>query len=289
MKYQPHPEVWLLIAALVGLGFYAARVVGPKAVRDGSPIVTRRQVGWFFTGVAVLWISSDYPIHDISEERLYSVHMVQHLLLSYVAAPMFLLATPTWLARLVVGEGKWLRRLCHPVFAGVTFNIVTVALHWPETVNASVGNGPLHYGLHVLLVFSALLMWMPVVGPLPDLRLSLPAQMVYLFMMSIVPTVPSAWLIFAEGAVYSAYDIPERLWGLSVTSDQQIAGLLMKLVAGFYLWGLIIVLFFKWARRNMEANRVGRTLTERQILTWDDVKDELQGPPTPTTPTTPTA
>ena len=41
--FQPHPEVWLLIASIAGLGIYAARVIGPKVVRDGSPIVTRRQ------------------------------------------------------------------------------------------------------------------------------------------------------------------------------------------------------------------------------------------------------
>src|SRR5262245_55161771 len=217
MPYQAHPDVWLLVAGAIGLGWYAVRVVGRNAVRDGSPIVTRRQVGWFVAGLAVLWAASDWPIHDIAEERLYSVHMLQHLLISYVAAPMFLLATPTWLARLLVGEGRWLRKLCHPVVAGVIYNAVIVFLHWQNTVNASVANPVAHYGLHVLLFSASLLMWMPVCGPVPELRLSLPGQMVYLFAMSIVPTVPAAWLTMAEGVVYSAYDIPERLWGLSAT------------------------------------------------------------------------
>lgn len=274
-EYQLHPEVWVLVIALVAMGFYAVRVIGPKAVRDGSPIVTRRQVGWFFTGIAVLWAASEWPVHDIAEERLYFFHMIQHLLLAFVAAPVFLLATPTWLARLVVGEGRWLRRLCHPVVAGGLFNAVSLLLHWQNTVNTSVENPAAHFGLHALLMFSALLMWMPVCGPVPELRLSLPAQMVYLFLMSIVPTVPAAWLTFAEGVVYSAYDIPERLWGVSATTDQQIAGLIMKLAGGFYLWTLIIVLFFKWAKRHMEAERAGRTLSERQILTWAEVEDEL--------------
>jgi putative membrane protein len=160
-----------------------------------------------------------------------------------------------------------------------------VFLHWPAVVNHSVQNGPLHYSLHVLLVFAALLMWMPVCGPMPDLRISLPAQMIYLFLMSVVPTVPSAWLIFADTPVYKVYDIPQRMWGWSVIDDQQIAGLIMKLVAGFYLWGLIMVLFFKWAYRNQAANKAGRTLSERQILTWDDVKDELTTPAEPKAPT----
>lgn len=275
VPFQAHPEVWVLVVGLAALGGYAVRVVGPKAVRDGSPVVTRRQVGWFVGGMLVLWLASDWPMHDVAEERLYSVHMVQHLLLAYVVPPLFLLATPTWLARLVVGGNPVLRRLAHPVVAGVLFNVVTVFLHWQNTVNGSVENPAVHYGLHVLLVSASLLMWLPVCGPVPELRLSLPSQMVYLFLMSIVPTVPAAWLTLAEGVVYSAYDVPERMWGWSATTDQQVAGLIMKLVAGFYLWGLIVVLFFKWASRNMQANRAGRTLTEREILTWDDVKQEL--------------
>ena len=275
MAYQAHPEVWLLIAAAIGLGGYTVKVIGPKAVRDGSPIVTRRQVGWFAAGVVVLWAASDWPIHDIAEERLYFVHMIQHLLLSYVAAPLFLLATPTWFARLLVGEGRWLRKLCHPVVAGVIYNAVILFTHWQNAVNGSVANPAVHYGLHVLLFAASLLMWMPVCGPVPELRLSLPGQMVYLFLMSIVPTVPAAWLTMAEGVVYSAYDIPERLWGISAVEDQQYAGLIMKLGAGMYLWTLITVLFFKWAGRNMAAEKAGRTLTEREILTWDTVKEEL--------------
>jgi putative membrane protein len=278
VPWQPHPEVWLLLVALVVLGVVAVRVVGPKAVRDGSPVVTRRQIGWFAAGVVVLAVASDWPVHDIAEERLYSVHMVQHLLLSYVAPPLFLLAMPTWLARLVVGGSPTLRFLARPVVAGVLYNAVIVFSHWQNVVNGSVDNAAAHYGLHVVLVGASLLMWLPVCGPVPELRLSLPGQMLYLFMMSIVPTIPAAWLTFAEGVVYSSYDIPERLWGLSATSDQQIAGLVMKLVAGFYLWVLIVVLFFRWAARNQAADRAGRTLSERQILTWDEVKDELVTP-----------
>jgi putative membrane protein len=277
-SYQLHPEVWVLVGALLGLGWYAAHVIGPKVVRDGSPIVTRRQRTWFFAAVFLLWAATTWPMHDIAEERLYFIHMVQHVLLQFVIAPMFLLATPTWLARLVVGEGRWLRRLCHPVVAGGLFNLVAIFTHWQTTVNTSVESGGFHYGVHVLVTGVALLMWMPVCGPMPDLRLSLPGQMIYLFLMSIVPTVPAAWLVLADGVVYSAYDIPERLWGISPTSDQQLAGLFMKLVAGFYLWGLIVVLFFKWAKRHEEANKAGRTLSERQLLTWDDVKDELTEP-----------
>ena len=120
----------------------------------------------------------------------------------------------------------------------------------------------------MLLVITALPWWMPVCGPIPEWRQSLPAQMVYLFLMSVVPTVPGAWLTFADGAVYKVYDIPQRMWGISVTQDQQAAGLIMKLGGGAYLWTLITMLFFRWAARHEEAERLGRIVTERDVLTW---------------------
>jgi putative membrane protein len=247
--------VLLLVGAVVAMGVWAVRVIGPKVVPAGEPIVSAGQRRWFAAGVGVLLVASMWPMHDISEQRLYAVHMVQHTLLAFVVPPMFLLATPRWLAELVVGRGTWLRHLCHPVVAGGTFSVVTIFLHWQWTVNTSVTNGAVHYGLHVLLVTVALLMWVPVCGPLHELRLSLPGQMIYLFIMSIIPTVPAAWLTLADGAVYEAYDHGPRLWGLSVTTDQQLAGLFMKLVAGFYLWGIIIVLFFRWAGQEMGPRR----------------------------------
>ena len=98
-RFHAHPEVWLLIAGIIGLALYATRVIGPKVVRDGSPIVTGRQKFWFVFGVVMLWVAADWPVHDIGEHYLYSVHMAQHLLLTMVVPPLFLLATPTWLAR----------------------------------------------------------------------------------------------------------------------------------------------------------------------------------------------
>jgi putative membrane protein len=91
---------------------------------------------------------------------------------------------------------------------------------------------------------TALLMWMPVIGPFKELHISYPAKMGYLFLQSIVPTVPAGWLTFAEGPVYKHYNIPVRVWGLSVANDQQIAGAIMKVGGSFYLWGIIIYMYF---------------------------------------------
>lgn len=257
-RWVPHPEVWLLVVGLVGLYVWAARVIGPKAVPAGTPAVTQSQWRWFAFGIVLLWLAADWPVHDIGEQYLYLVHMVQHTVLTLVVPAVLLLATPEWLARLVLGSGRvdrWVHKLARPVPAAVIFNALALLLHWQVVVNTASSNGVFHYGVHTTIVASAFLLWLPVCGPLPELRISVPAQMLYLFITSIVPTVPGAWLVFAEGAVYSVYDIPERLFGISVTTDQQVAGAIMKLGAGTYLWVVITVLFFTWSARNQAADR----------------------------------
>jgi putative membrane protein len=284
-RWQPHPEVWLLVLGVVGLSLYITRVIGPKVVPAGQPVLTRFQKANLVAGILTLWLASDWPLHDLGEEYLFSLHMTQHLLLSYVMPVFFLLATPQWLARLVVPAGsvsyRCLRRLSRPIVAGVIFNGVLIFTHWPALVNQVVTNGFQHYAIHILVVASAVLMWMPVFGPFDEWRISSPAAMVYLFAMSLLPTLPASWLIFADGSVYDVYDTSFRLWGISVTSDQQAAGLIMKLVGGSFLWMLIFVIFFRWAYASQSDDpvRIANARTPRspepvanRALTYDDVR-----------------
>jgi putative membrane protein len=273
-RWQPHPEVWVLVGGVIGLAIYALRVVGPKVVPAGQPVVSRQQLAWFGLGVVLLWLASDWPMHDIAEEYLFSAHMIQHMLLTFVVPPVLLLATPEWLARLVLGRGtakKVFYFLARPVPAALLFNGFLVFTHAPGTVNLAVQNALVHYLVHTVLVFTAFLLWMPVCGPLPELRISYPAQMLYLFVTSIVPTVPAGWLTFAEGAVYSAYDVPARLWGISVTSDQQAAGAIMKLVGGSFLWLVITIRFFQWAAKFSDTDKASDQAGPAHDLPWEKV------------------
>jgi len=86
------------------------------------------------------------------------------------------------------------------------------------------------------------------------MQMSEPAKMLYLFLMSIVPTVPAGWLTLAEGVVYKSYDTTDPLWGISPVHDQQAAGAVMKIVGGFYLWGLIAIRFARYATGQREAD-----------------------------------
>lgn len=257
LAFQWHPEVWLLVGFLTAAYVYMVRVIGPKAVAPGQPVVTRFNIVTFVAAMVLLWAASDWPLHDISEEYLYSAHMLQHMALSYFVPPLALMATPTWLARVLLGSGGLYRTVkwfAHPVVAGVLFNASVMILHIPLLVNESVQNGPLHYLLHVMVVTTSLLMWMPVCGPVPEFRIGVAGAMIYLFLQSVVPTVPAAWLTFADGVVYRAYDTPVRLWGISVIDDQQLAGAIMKTAGGIYLWAIIIYLFFaKFAARQQDS------------------------------------
>ena len=256
LAFQWHPEVWLLVGFLTVAYIYMVRVIGPKAVAPGQPVVSRANIVTFVMAMLTLWFASDWPLHDISEEYLYSAHMVQHMALSYFVPPLALMATPTWLARVLLGNGRLYRTVkwfAHPIVAGVLFNASVMILHIPLLVNESVQNGPLHYLLHVMVVSTSLLMWMPVCGPVPEFRIGVAGAMIYLFLQSVVPTVPAAWLTFAEGVVYQAYDKPLRLWGISVVDDQQLAGAIMKTAGGLFLWAIVIYLFFtKFSARQSE-------------------------------------
>lgn len=266
-RFQANVEVYLLVAFLIGAYVYMVRVIGPSAVTDGKPVVTRKNIICFIGAMMLLFAASTWPIHQIGEGYLYSVHMLQHMMLSYLMPPLVLLATPEWLLRVLVGQGRLYRAVCfaaRPVVAGIAFNVIVMVTHIPGVVNASTTNGALHYALHLLVVLSAVLMWMPVVGPFKELHMGYAGKMIYLFLQSVVPTVPAAWLTFAEGAVYSHYgNQPVRVWGISVTNDQQLAGAIMKLAGGMYLWSIVIFMFFRRFARGWKEENTYRRVDSR--------------------------
>lgn len=297
-RFEPNVEVYVLVAFLVGAYTYMVRVIGPSAVAPGEPVVTQRQRLSFISAMLVLFVASTWPIHQIGENYLYCVHMVQHMMLSYFLPPLVLFATPEWLLRVLVGKGTGYRVLkffTYPVIAGVIFNAEVMILHVPGVVNASTTNGPLHFTLHLTVVLAATLMWMPVVGPFRELHMTYPGKMIYLFLQSVVPTVPAAWLTFADGAVYRHYgEQPVRVWGLSVADDQQFAGVIMKIGGGFFLWGIVIYMFFqRFGREDRDVNtyRRGGTMptaeitgTEEFPLTYRDVTEAFERSEAPSDP-----
>src|SRR5690606_26995308 len=205
---------------------YALSAWGPRAVPGRRP-ATRRQKAWFLSGAAVLWIGADYPIHGLSDV-LFSVHMVQHLLFSLVATPMLILGTPGWLWRRLLSPAPvrlvW-GVITKPLPALLLYNFWVALYHWPVIVDASVANDLFHFFTHVVWVVAGVVMWWPVLSPLPELpHLSYPGRMAYLFGQSILPTIPASFMTLGTSVLYDSYRVAAMPWGLEAYVDQQMAG-----------------------------------------------------------------
>ena len=86
--WHPHFEVWVLVAVLGGSYLTAIRKVGPQFVEPGESPASKGQIRFWFLGLFTILVAADWPVHDLAERYLYSVHMVQHLLFSLAAPPL---------------------------------------------------------------------------------------------------------------------------------------------------------------------------------------------------------
>jgi putative membrane protein len=272
LAWTPHADVWLLVTALVGGYLYALSAWGAKA-RPGRRPATRGQRLCFFAGAAVLWIAADWPIHPLAEGYLYSVHMVQHLLFQLVAAPLLILGVPAWLWRRLFAPrpvAAFVRMITQPLPAIAAVGGFTAFMHWPTVVNTVAQGGLLHLGAHIALIFFSFIMWWPVLSPLPELpHLSYLGRLAYLFAHSILPTVPASFLTFAREPLYSAYaQVPQLVSWIDPVTDLHLAGLIMKIIGGLYIWAVMAILFFRWHAEDETG--------APDFLYWRDLEDDLE-------------
>jgi putative membrane protein len=248
--FNLHPDVLLVVGAMV-VGYVSALTrLGPRLATPGEPVSTPFQTTCFSLGLLGIFVVSSWPVHDVAEGSMYSVHMIQHLTYTMVAAPLLLLGTPAWLARWVL-RPRWLfttvRSLSRFVPAIVLFNLVVVVTHWPAFVDLTLRVGLVHFLAHTLLLLSAFVIWMPIVSPLPEIpRLAPIPRMVFLFLQTVVPTIPASFLTFGDHPLYRRYETLPKLWGMTALDDQLTAGLIMKIGSGLILMSLIAVIFFHW-------------------------------------------
>ncbi len=261
-----HPEVYALCLGLLAGYFGLIRRYGHLMhPRPGERAATAGQKTLFVSGVLVLWVASGSPLHDVAEGYLYSAHMIQHLLQAFVIPPLLLLGIPTWMGEILLRPPA-LRRavqgLSKPLVAALLFNAVLALLHWPAVVDGMIASEPFHAVSHVLLIGTGLFMWMNLASPVPAIvpRLNPLPQMAYLFGMTLLPTIPSTFLTFGEAPLYHVYETFPRVWeGFTALDDMRVAGLIMKIGGGFFLWGIITVLFFRWAASEERHEHDGPT------------------------------
>lgn len=245
-KFRAYPGIWLAVAALfVPYLVSQSRRVGPNPDR-------RRHTAFYLCGVAAFWVATDWPLGLLGASYLAWAHMVQFLLYTLVAAPLMLLGTPEWMARQVLGKLRIYRatlRLSRPVVAGVAFNLMLVFTHAPWSVDTLRSSQFGSFAMDVVWLAMGLLVWLPIISPLPEHRMtSYPGKMVYLFLaLGVVPAVPAGFLTFASFPLYATYELAPRVHGMAAATDQQLAGLAMKLGGIPIIWGTILVMLNRWA------------------------------------------
>lgn len=263
--WHPHVDVWV-VAFLLGYGYWFANTRIRRHIAPDSEGPTNRQKLQWFGGVGLMLAVSGWPIHDIGDS-LFTVHMVEHMVLALVVPPLLLMGTPRWLADATIGRpavARLIRPLVKPAVAFTVFNATFISIHWPELVTAMLTNSAAHFGVHTWLFAVATLMWMPVLSPTASIpKLREPMAMMYLFAQSLLPTIPASFLTFSNSPLYPIYGAAALAYGLTPLSDQTIAGVIMKLGGGFLFWITIAVIWFRWTAREKEWDRLETSLRAR--------------------------
>lgn len=254
------PSVIIGIVLFVGAYLYG---VGPLRRRYGwASTVDPRQVALFLLGNLALFLALVSPLDVLSDDYLFSAHMVQHILLVAIIPPLWLLGTPDWLLRPLFGSPVLIRlgrALTHPAVAFVILNLTFWVWHWPVLYDLAVSEEPVHALQHVTFLVAGVISWWPVLSPVPELpRISPPMQAAYLFAMCQPNVVLGAISVFSRGPLYQAYLDAPRLFDLSPVTDQQIGGLIMWIPGNLiYLVALSIVVL-RWLYAGERGRPSGR-------------------------------
>ena len=275
--FEPLPTIG--IAATVAWWLWAVRRV--DALHPGNPVPRRRTVAFLAGMVALAFaLLSGIGAYDTA---LFSIHMVQHVLLMLVAAPLLALAAPFTLLLRLSSPGtrrRWLlpvlhsrlaRFMAHPVTAWVMFAGMMWAVHFSPLFNASLEDPLVHDVEHLLFLTGALLYWGPAVAldPVPW-RMSHPARIGYLFTQMTQNTFLAFVILNASTVLYPHYATVVHPWGMAVIDDQRLAAGIMWIAGDAIFLTAIMAVVVGWmraeARDEARADRrAGEEMTEIRI------------------------
>jgi len=238
-KWDLHPSVLIGLVLLGGLYVFLGGHRSP-----------RRHVASFFGALVVLFVALNGPLHDLSDTYLFSAHMAQHLLLTLVFPPLLLYGTPAHVIRPLLRP--WVmaiaRVVTRPLAAATIFTAPIVIWHVPALYEAALRHHNLHIAQHLVFLTTAVIMWWPVLSPVPELpRAQHLVQMLYLFLLGIPMSVTGALITLSDSVLYPFYATAPRVGGLSPLDDQQIGGLLMWVLGGLMLWIVMTVVWFRYS------------------------------------------
>ena len=216
-------------------------------------------------GLAALFVAASGP-PAVYEGSLFWAHMVQHLLVALVAAPLLAFSAPLALvlragsararnALLRVVHAGPVRILTHPVASWSALGAVMWLTHYSPLYDAALEDDLLHGFEHALYLGAALLFWAPVAGLDPTRRVAPPLRVAYLLAAIPVQSFLGLAVYSAEAPLYGHYATLERDWGPAPLDDQQLAGAVMWIGGDVLLLAWTGVAAAAWLRAEERAGK----------------------------------
>jgi putative membrane protein len=233
-----------------------ARRAATLAQRE-RPVPVWRQV-CFASGLLLILAALASPLAHLGGELLLA-HMAQHLLIGDIAALLIVLGLtgPLLQPLLAIRAIDRLRVLAHPLVAFPLWFVNLAAWHSPVLYQAALHNEALHALEHGMFVSAGVLMWMPLVGPLPVPKwFGLPAKLGYLAAVRLAGTALGNAFMWSNSVFYPDYAKGEAHWHVSPITDQGVAGVIMMVEGGLVTLGVLAWLFLLWAKQDTEKQRL---------------------------------
>lgn len=282
LQYFSFAELWspwffFFMAALVILYFYLAGPWKEKHAPD-EPKVTGLQKTLFVSGMFLLYMAMGGPLQLLGH-MMFTFHMVNMSLAYLMAPPLLLLGIPTYLWRQAFRASFWskLKWAMNPILTLILFNMIFSLYHVPGVHDYVMLHFTIHRIFYLVLLVTSLMMWWQIVCPVPEWnRLTHLRKMAYIFANGMLLTPACALIIFSSSSMYATYSDPE-VWAkamgycigggnastllskfaggptffnlMSPAEDQQLGGIVMKLVQELMYGCILAYVFFQWYKK----------------------------------------
>lgn len=279
-KYFSFAELWtpMFLFAMIGVVILYFYLIGPWREKryPGVQAATGLQKTLFVGAILLVYLCHGGPLNLLGH-LMFTFHMVNMSISYLIVPPMVLLGIPSFIWRAAFSARFWrkLRILMHPIVTLVLFNMLFSIYHVPMVHDYVMTNFAVHRLYYVVLFITAFMMWWQIACPVPEWNKLIDVKrMAYVFANGVLLTPACALIIFSSGSMYATYNDPE-VWAtamgycmsgdtsyligqfggpqffnwMGITEDQQLGGIIMKLVQEL-MYGIILAYIFKqWFKR----------------------------------------
>jgi putative membrane protein len=244
----------VMVATLVLAVSYLTLTGSFRYLFEQSEPVSHIQKTYFLTGLIIFYLALGSPLHLLGDRFLFSAHMLAQSLMYMIVPPLILLGIPQWVWHALLKNHpikKVFVVLTNPILTILSFNVLFSIYHLPSVFDYVTSSDILHNLYHGLLLLSAFQMWWTIISPLPDLNsLSELRRIGFLIMNTLLLYPACVLIIFADTPMYSTFaGAPQILEILPPLHDQQLGGVLMKLIQEFVFIAALVFLFRKWFQK----------------------------------------